>query len=352
MRGPAPSLKTIPPAAARLCLEVEKFLLSELDLCPGQGIVLALSGGADSTALALIFHILRSRLNLKLSAFHLDHALRQESARDALFVDSLCQWLKIPCRIERIDITACAQKKRIGLEEAGRLERLRLLEVQRLANGADKIATGHQREDLCEDILMRLARGAGWPALGGMKAKTGRIIRPLLFIEPERLKSLLLGLDLEWREDASNDCLDFKRNRLRKLIMPLLRRENPAIGRGMASLRKLAEIDDNYWNEAVEASLKARPWQIENGPAGEIRSIGLPAPLLANAPRALRLRLYRKALNLLAASGAQARAETLLKLDQALAEGAGGKIFQFPGGLRALLRARSIHFYGKEADTS
>ena len=344
-----PTLQQLPRAQARLCLGVERFCRREFGLAPGSRLLLALSGGADSTALALLMRLLARRLGLSLFALSVDHGLRPESAEDARHVEALCRLLGIPCRVRRKDVAACAKDWGCGLEDAGRRVRYALLEEERQAVNADWIVLGHHAGDLAEDVLLRLTRGAGWPGLAGMAAKDARrrVLRPLLFTPPEALRGLLHGLGIGWREDASNQSRAFRRNRLRHEVLPQLRRENPALERSLVTLHRLGELDGDFWEGLLAAALAEHPWQ-------EIRDDGgpgllLPRALLADLHPAARLRLYVRALRALghtsaSANGGQARGATLLALDEALCQGRGNTRFQLPGGIEALLRGGGILF--------
>lgn len=370
-----PTLQSLSPAAARLCLEVERFCLTRLDLARNARLLLALSGGADSTALAFIMRLLAPRLGLTLHALSIDHGLRQESAQDAEYALQLCRSLNIPCSVRQADVRGLAGKDGIGVEDAARRLRYSLLEQERASLGADFIALGHHAADVSEDVLLRLTRGTGWPALGGMTARDDerRLLRPLLATDAQALKKLLVQYGLGWREDASNQCRHFKRNRLRLDVLPLLREENPSLDRTLHDLWQMARLDENYWNTTLDAALAANPWLEQPATKDDGPSLTLPARLLAGLHPAARLRLYVRAVRWLcglgrpvagndySAAGAnndgnsctpgnsgqlhgQARARTLLALDEALAKGRGNTRFQLPGGLEAYLKGRSIVF--------
>ncbi|MDE7240727.1 tRNA lysidine(34) synthetase TilS [Desulfovibrio sp.] len=342
-----PTLRQLSPAEARLCLGIERFCRRALGLAAGSRLLLALSGGADSTALACLLRLLASRLELTLFALCLDHALRPESAEDGRHVEALCRWLGIPCAVFRQDVAACAKDWGCGLEDAGRKARYALLEEERQAVDADWIVLGHHAGDLAEDVLLRLTRGASWPALAGMAAKDEgrRLLRPLLFTDPEALRGLLRALGIGWREDASNQSRAFRRNRLRHEVLPLLRRENPSLDRSFVTLHELGELDGDFWEGLLTAALIEHPWReirADDGPG-----LLLPRELLAGLHPAARLRLYVRALRALGkVSGArgQARGATLLALDEALRQGRGNTCFQLPGGMEAMLRRGSIIF--------
>lgn len=360
-----PTLQNLSPTAARLCLEVERFCLNRLGLERGSRVLLALSGGADSTALALVLHLLAPRMGLTLHALSVDHGLRAESAQDTDFVGQLCDSLNIPYTLRQANVRGLAASDRIGIEDAARKLRYALLEQERAAVGADFIALGHHAADVSEDVLLRLTRGTGWPALGGMAARDDerRLLRPLLATDAHALKDLLRECGITWCEDASNQSRQYKRNRLRLDVLPLLRQENPSLDRTVHDLWQMARLDEDYWNTTLDAALAANPWIVGGleQPAASASgpSLTLPAKLLEALHPAARLRLYVRAVRCLcrAATGTagedadstaqihgQARARTLLALDEALASGRGNTRFQLPGGLEAYLKGGSIVF--------
>lgn len=170
-RKALPTLQHLSPPLARFCLGIERLSCRELGLVKGTRLLLALSGGADSTALAMVFFLLASRLAVNLSALCVDHSLRPDSGEDVCHVQDFCKSLDIPCSVRRIDVAAYASKYHLGLEEAGRHFRYALLEKERMHLNADWILLGHHAGDLSEDIMLRLIRGTGWPGLAGMTHK-------------------------------------------------------------------------------------------------------------------------------------------------------------------------------------
>lgn len=336
-----PRLQTLPSRLARLCLEVERFSCHRLGMADDRDWLLAVSGGADSTALLCIMGLLAPRRRWRLHAATVDHRLRPEAAADATFVAALCRAWGIPCRIVSADVPRLRQKNGLGLEEAARQARYALLEQARHDCGAAAVLLGHHRADVTEDQMLRFLRGTGWPALGGMRARDDErhLLRPLLQTDKEQLRDLLRGCGIPWREDASNADTRYTRNRLRHAVLPLLRRENPRLDESCLHLWELAGTDQDYWQRELERHLARCPWQEADD------SIILSRTLLRGMHAALRLRLYHQAVARLARlSGGQARAATLLALDRAWQEGRGGTTFQLPGGITASLKAGSIRF--------
>lgn len=339
---PAPprSLKELSPAVARHCLRLERNLLAH-GLCPGHGLLLAVSGGADSTALAVLLSLLAARQGWRLHACVIHHGLRPEADAECAHVQGLCAALGMACHVRHAPVRALARKAKTGLEESARAARYALLEEVRQATNCQWILTGHQREDLCEDQLMRLVRGTGWPALGGMVDcdPQRRLLRPLLHVSGRTLRQWLTQWRIPWCEDSSNADAAFLRNRLRHDLLPRLETENPAYGECASRLWQLAQADAAYWEQTLDAALAGSPWQMGGG------AITLPRDLLRQQPAAVRLRLYLRALRLLnRRHGGQARADRLLALDAAWQAGRGNTRFQFPGGLMATLRAGAVTF--------
>ncbi|MFZ5425702.1 MAG: tRNA lysidine(34) synthetase TilS [Thermodesulfobacteriota bacterium] len=331
-------LPDLHPPQARLCLKAEAFIRS---LVPGgfegRPIILALSGGIDSAALAVILKALSPRLGSAVVAAHMDHALREESASDAKACALLCDRLGIGFRAARRDVAALAATWGTGIEDAGRRARYAWLEEIRQEADGFCVATAHQLDDLAEDQLMRLIRGAGWPALGGMPAWDGkrRILRPLLMTPKADLEELLRAAGVPWREDHTNKDPAYMRNRVRQDILPLFVRENPDYLAAAAELWRQARLDAIHWNDAVlEAKLH---------PLGDDAGCFISDEALKGASQALRLRLYKRAVESLGPG--QPLSAALHGLDEAWRNRSTGKRFQFPGGKEARVERGGISFH-------
>lgn len=350
------SLKSLAPEDARLALAVHRFVRNELGVdWQGKGVVIALSAGADSTALLILLCALRDWLGLDLTAAHLDHGLRPESAAEAEAARALCRRLEVPCVVERRDVAATAARTGLGLEAAGRRERYAFLEQARRTRGAEWVVTAHHAGDLAEDVLLRLVRGASWPGLGGMRGVTGMsamaaasgvsgnehaehtILRPLLMQEKASLIGLLRRQGIAWCEDASNTDRAFRRNRMRLDVLPLLLAENPDFLEAVRGLWRTARLDDAYWREQTLPAL-----QVVAG------GVLLPRPALAELTRPARLRAYAEAVRRLGVG--QARASTLFALDDAWQARRHGKHFQLPGCIRVELDAEGVRFLLPDAE--
>lgn len=210
-------------------------------------LLIAVSGGADSTALliALVAAATRSRWQLSLSVGHIHHHLRREADDEAIFVESLARDLALPFSIEHID----PRQSGGNLEATAR--RLRYAALTRMAehHATPTIALAHHADDQLETMLMRLIRGTSTTGLAGMRAvrKSGdhRIIRPMLGVQHRDAIDFLTKIGQPWCHDKSNDDLTRWRARLRADVLPVLEfiRPDAAIKAGQVAEQLQLEAD-------------------------------------------------------------------------------------------------------------
>lgn len=247
-------------------------------LAPGDRVVVAVSGGADSVCL---FHVLRD-LGVTLGGIaHFNHKLRgAASEEDERFVATLAADLGIAFYREECDVGAV----RGNLEQAARQARRRFLAGLLRDGVADRIALGHTRDDQAETVLFRLMRGSGLAGLAGIHPVTADgFIRPLIDISRADVEEFLNRRGIAWREDATNRDPRFARNRIRHNLLPQLQREwNPQIAEALAHLADLA-YEENRWG----------------GPGGppHPNAVELRAPTLSALLRAPARRLIRGAIS-------------------------------------------------------
>ena len=195
---------------------------------PGDSIVCAVSGGADSMALLWALYLLKEEWNLTVSAAHFNHNLRgAESDRDEAFVREFCEGYSIPLHVD--SGTIVPGKK--GLEAAARDARYAFLKTL-----PGKIATAHTADDNAETLLMHLVRGTGLKGLGGIMPRNGNIIRPMLSITRQEIEEFLTEYAVDHIDDSSNAGDDFLRNRIRHHVMPLLKEENPKLSQNLSAM--------------------------------------------------------------------------------------------------------------------
>lgn len=208
------------------CLETEPFAA-------------AVSGGADSLALAFLLKGYVAENGGKLTVLTVNHHLRPEAAEEAAYVFALMKQNNVAAQV----LEWRHRPLNKGIETKARKARYDLLTGWCREHGCRVLITAHHLRDQAETFLMRLQRGSGVDGLAAMEPVTERngviLLRPLLDFDPQELRIFLSAKKIDWKEDASNDCDDFLRVRVRKML-PLLERElglTPAkIGAAAAAL--------------------------------------------------------------------------------------------------------------------
>jgi tRNA(Ile)-lysidine synthase len=278
---------------------VRKTVNDCLLLEPGDHVLVAVSGGADSVALLRALMRLSHEYKLKLTTAHLNHGLRGiEADEDERFVSTLCAGIGMECLCKTIDVGALKIGKGQSTEEVGREERYRFLDEAAKHCGATKIATGHHREDQAETLLMNLLRGSGLEGLKGiLPVRGGRIIRPLLHVAKADILTFLKREGLSYREDSSNLSPLFLRNRIRHDLIPVLTAYNPGIVEGLSRTADIIRREDDCLQSAV-CDLLHREGIIP----GEAQNI-IPLPLFMGLHEALKGRLIKSLLEAASSSG-------------------------------------------------
>ncbi len=242
-------------AKSTLVSEVAQAL-EQAQLRPGDFILLALSGGADSVALLHVLRELGPRLRLRLAAAHLNHRLRgAESDRDEDFVRGLCAELGVELVVER---ARGLDPRASNLEERARRARYEFLARAACRLGASHVATAHHADDQAETVMLRLLRGSGAAGLGAMapvgplrwaaeaQPRASTLIRPMLRIRREEIRAWLDARGARFVRDSSNEHPGFLRNRVRNELLPYLEREYaPGLRSRLAALAdEMRELDE------------------------------------------------------------------------------------------------------------
>lgn len=223
-------------------------------LCPGDQVVCAVSGGADSMALLWAMYLLKDKLGFTLSAAHFNHHLRaEESDRDEAFVRDFCAGYQIPLALGSGQVIAGEK----GLEAAAREARYAFLRAL-----PGKIATAHTADDNAETVLMHLVRGTGLRGLGGIAPVNGMLIRPMLDITRAEVLAFLEQYHIPYVEDSSNAGNAYLRNRLRHHVMPLLKAENPQLSQNLSAMALRLRQDEATLNTLARENQTDRVWEL------------------------------------------------------------------------------------------
>jgi tRNA(Ile)-lysidine synthase len=242
---------------------------------PGDLILVAVSGGADSLALAESAKLEADKLSLKLQAITIDHQLQPGSAAQA---ETVKNQLTFPCEIRKVEV-----KITDGLEASARRARYEALTSFAKESGAVAVLLGHTKDDQAETVLLGLARGSGSRSLSGMAPETGIFLRPFLNITREQTVASCKELNLKPWNDPHNDDLNFLRVRARKNVLPIMESElGPGISEALVRSANLLRDDADALDLSAEEFWK--------------KDSSLEVSTLLELPKAIRTRVLRIAL--------------------------------------------------------
>ncbi len=206
--------------------EFKKFISENKIIKPGDKILLTVSGGIDSMVMAHLF----LKQNYKTGIAHCNFSLRDgESDKDEELVRNFASDHDIPFFNIRFETKSYAKKNRLSVQMAARELRYKWFEEVRENNGYDSIAVAHNLNDNIETLLINLIRGTGLTGMTGMKPVNNRIIRPLLFATRQEITAYCKKHKITFREDRSNADTKYTRNKIRHLVIPVLKEINPSI---------------------------------------------------------------------------------------------------------------------------
>ncbi len=315
----------------------------------GAQVVVACSGGPDSTALLRSLHRLRAQHQLSLHVAHLNHDFRgAEADHDAAFVQRLSDRLGLPCSIDKQDPIAYQRARNVSsFEQAAREMRYSFLGAVAASVGASAVALGHTSGDQAETVLLHVLRGAGIQGLRGMaevadwpwpSPTSGPILyRPLLATSKADTAAYCRHLGQTFREDSGNYLWRFTRNRIRLDLMPRLARDyNPRVREALLRLSRAAAEEADY----LESELDQRWGSVADVAEG---NVSLDAKALAVLHPALQRHALRRAY---ASAAGDTRALSESHLDAVLAllrSRRGGRGIDLPRGVRARMEAGVLH---------
>jgi tRNA(Ile)-lysidine synthase len=283
------------PAALRLVADrAARALAAAGAPAAGDGVAVAVSGGADSLALLHALRTLAGPRGWRLAVVTVDHSLRSGSAADAAFVVDHTKALGLEARLETLTAADLERHRRAGREGAARAARYQALWRAAAELGCGWVATGHTLDDQAETVLLQLLRGAGPDGLAGMTVSSGRLLRPLLGVRRAETRDCCAAVGVDWREDPTNQEPGPLRNRVRQRLLPLLEELRPGAAVTLARAAALAAEERDWLDPLVAAALAAT----RAGPAApgeEPGPVALDAAALEELPVALARRVVRAA---------------------------------------------------------
>jgi tRNA(Ile)-lysidine synthase len=313
----------------------------------GETIVVAVSGGADSTALLLALEELKNynKLYTGICVAHLDHRLRKSSSKDAKWVADLSAKLGFKSVIGRAKVLESDD----NLEQAAREARYAFLERTAKRVSANYVLTAHTMDDQAETVLLRLMRGSASLGLGGMeplrplaKHSSIKLVRPLLWARRTETEAYCRLRKIQFLSDEMNDDLSFARVKVRKQLLPLMQSFNNRIVEAISRTATQLREDGAVLVKNSDALLQRAA--VSNEESGETKVPALDVKVLADTPPALRRRALRQWLS--SARGSTRRLEMvhLLAVEKLLDGNAGGRVAELPGGGRVKRRRNRLEF--------
>jgi tRNA(Ile)-lysidine synthase len=308
----------------------------------GERVLVAVSGGSDSVCLLDILAQLQERLSISLCVGHVNHRLRKEAGADARYVENLARKLDLEVEIAQVDVKRIAKERKLSIEDAGRQARYEALEAMALRLGAACIATGHTADDQVETILLNFLRGGGPEGLAGMPMSRPlgehglRLIRPIIELTKAETESYCATRGLETRLDATNLQPIARRNRLRHEILPLLKKEQPALAQVLLRQAEIFRAEDAFLRNLAEkayAETTASVAGVNSCPTGKV--ILLPTEKLNALPIVLARRVVREALRSLRTGRQPLGLEQVERVLALARENATGKRLDLGEGLTA-----------------
>jgi len=298
-------------------------------IAAGDLVVVAVSGGPDSTALLHALVQIKGTQRFRLRAAHVHHGIRGADAdADANAAASLARKVGVPFSQHRADVPVYAESHGLSMETAARDIRYHMLESVANRFGANRIATGHTANDQAETVLLNLLRGTGPRGLAGIPPVRGRIIRPLIGITREAVQHYCDSQQFAYRIDATNRDVAFSRNRVRHELMPVLERTQPALVSTLSRLAEIMRAEDDFMSEQADNALRG----VASQRPGEV---GVLLGLFAALPPALQRRVIRAAIAKVKGDELDIELQRVDALLHLALEGRTGAVVELPGGLRA-----------------
>jgi len=320
--------KRLSPAQGLIRLAVRNCLTSNTK--PGQKLLIAVSGGADSLALAAACEFEAKKLGVKIAAAVIDHSLQKGSDKVAAQTAKTLAALGF----EEVVVKKITVGKAGGPEAAARTARYAALETLRQKTKSNFVVLGHTASDQAETVLLGLVRGSGSKSLSGMSEKTGFLLRPLLGVERATTEAFCKDSGIKYWSDPQNQDKKFLRVMIRKLVLPFL--EKQLGGSVAASLVRTSDQlreDNTYLESQSDKSFKKYAKVSGSG-------ISFDAKALEKLPAAILNRVIKKSLD---SFGSESSRTHVLAVSDLVLSWHGQKPLALPG-VRVVRKGNTISF--------
>ena len=292
----------------------ERFNTHVLRLIPLETKVLvAYSGGADSTTLLLLMH----GAGYDVVACHLHHGMRVEADQELLNCQGICDSIGVPFASGRADVPKISTDRNISIEEAGRQARYAFFAQVKASTGCEIVVTGHTADDQLETVLHHLIRGSGLKGICGIPEIREDIVRPLLPFSREETREFCTSRGLWFHDDPDNFNLKYTRVKLREKVVPELLKINPTALESVRRMTTILREEDAYLDSAAAAFLETIEFPLNDQLAFLTRSqeFGFTLSGYRSGPAVLAKRSLKL---LLSFFGGQPSFDQILDLDDSL----------------------------------
>jgi len=305
---------------AQASVAIRNAVREQLQRCEaGDCILVAVSGGADSLALAYATLVESAPLAIRAVAVTIDHQLQEKSADQAAKVEKQLRAMGYQ------DVVVAKVKVSLesGLEAGARSARYEALQRIAVEKSAVKVLLGHTRDDQAESVLLGLARGSGTRSLSGMASENGIYLRPLLSLTRAQTEAACTEFGIEYWNDPHNENLDFSRVRIRLEVLPLMEEQiGPGIAAALARSAALLR-DDADALDAISAT-EGRRYDLTDLACSELELL----------PRAIRTRILRSAIYAAGAPSGSISADHIGAVEALITSWHGQGLVSLPGGVK------------------
>ncbi len=228
------------------------YIATEKLFEPEDKILLAVSGGMDSVAMAQLF----ADTQMNFAIAHANFGLRgEESDADEQFVQKLAKKMKVPYFVKHFDMKKVQEQEGKSTQMVARELRYFWFDELLKAYDYQYLATAHHQQDFTETILLNLVRGTGLAGLHGIRAKSGKVLRPIMFADKEAIMAYVASRQIVWREDSSNASDKYLRNKIRHEVVPVLKTLNPQVNQAFTEMAHRVDAAEKIYDQYIAAKI-------------------------------------------------------------------------------------------------